>query len=237
MESTTNTTGVIGNLNQPLQSALFVPMESVKDKSATQGHRFARLIKRGENSKLASSVAIEVPILRMDYTFIQGNAVLAAYVQDALQSAQDNYLKGRSIAGVAQVQYDELTLEKLAEFIAQDAATGGGIGQLSEERIGNWFDNDGARDLLIVALADKLGVSETATPEEVKKLEQIANSTRDQLKKLASKKPVVFEERVKVALNKALDIVDTGDMMSSRLRDKLNLPNVAAIDICEALGM
>jgi len=132
------------------------------------------------------------------------------------------------------VQYSELTLQAL-EQVATSENEANGIGQLSEERIKGWFESS-LRDMWIVALADKLGISEDASEADVKRLEQIANQTRDNLAKLASRKPVSFDERVRNALNKALSFADAEDTFAPRLVAKLNQA-VGADDMLANLGM
>lgn len=236
---TTNTTttmqqdaGNHGNLTQPLQSAVFIPMDDTKKHKLAAGNRWCKLIKKGENSKLGKSLAVEIPALTQAVadSYMQ-QAGIAAAVHEYLEELQNIYIKSRAIAGAASIQYGELTPENVAAAIA---ASGEALGQLSAERITNWFEND-ARELLIVALADRLGLSDTATDADVKRLEQIANQTRDNLAKLSSRKPVVFDERVKQALNWALDVTDSGDNLTTRMRDKLNAA-VGQEDMLAALG-
>jgi hypothetical protein len=222
-----------GTLATPLQSAAFVPMDSIKGKSLSAGNRWCKLIKKGENSRLPESLAVEVPSFSHSLASLEQYPALVDYLQASMDSLINSLVKARAEAGALSINYAELAIEKLAEFAAAENASNG-IGHMSEERIKSWFEND-ARELLLVALADRLGVSETATAQDVTRLEQIANQTRDNLAKLSSKKPVQFDERVKNALNWALDVTDTGDTFTVRMRDKLNA-KVDAIDLGAALG-
>lgn len=232
--TTVTTVDGAGNLTQPLQSAVFIPMDSSRGKAVAAGNRWCKLIKKGENSKLGQSVAVEVPALRasqLDSYMAQG--AIADAVLEYVQSLQDAYIKSRAVAGAASIQYSELTPELLGVFLATSEESGR-IGQLSVERITNWFTAE-ARELLIVALADRLGIADTATPQEVTKLEQLANQTRDNLAKLASKKPVQFDERVKAALLWALEVTDSGDSITPRLVEKLTA-KVSDSDMLASLG-
>jgi len=228
----TNTNVTDTNLSQPLQSAVFIPMELSKSRKLSAGNRWCKLIKKGTNSKLPESVAVEVPAALNVADYMKQGAIAEA-VTEYLGNLQDSYIKSLAVAGVKEVKYSELNAEVLAHFLATSEDSGR-IGQLSSERITNWFESD-ARDLLIVALADRLGISESAGDAEVKRLEQIANQTRDNLAKLSSKKPVHFDARVLAALNWALDVTASGDNMTDRLRDKLNMP-VVEVDLGAALG-
>lgn len=233
METTFNN-NTHGNLTQPLQSAPFIPMEDSKGAELATGHRWCKLIKKGDNSKLAASVAVEIPAHLGSIDEAAKYDSLRDAMQAALVSVQDAYIKSRAVAGATGIQYSELTLANLATFAVEYNASEG-VGQLSEERIAKWFDAE-CRELYIVALAEHLGVTESATEQDVRKLEQLANSIRGNMVKLASRKPVMFDERVKKALNRALEITDTGDNMTARLRDKLNMA-VNADDFEAVLGL
>lgn len=216
-----------------LQSAAFVPMDSIKGKGINAGNRWLKLIKKGENSKLAASVAVEVPEVT-SLPDVSQHPAIASFLLAAYHQLENEAAKQVAIAGGLTLQYSSLSLANL-EAVAVALNESSGIGQLSEERIKSWFDAD-AREMVLVALADKLGVSETATDADIKRLEQVANQVRDNLAKLASRKPVQFDERVKKALNMALDVSDTGDNMTTRLRDKLNIA-VGSEDLLLNLGL
>jgi hypothetical protein len=235
----TNTTINHGTLAPLLQSAVARPLESIKGKVASAGYRFCRLIAKGENSTLAQSYAVEVPAI----TTAQMLQAASYPALAAVMKLQDGICKrelgttagsnaaGSNAAGSNVITYSTLSLDELARFAEEDT----NIGQLSEERIASWFESD-VREMLIVALAERLGITETATDSEIKRCEQIANQTRDNLKKLSSKKPVMFDERVKAALNWALDsAAASDDTMAARLKSKLNA-TVDAINLADSLG-
>lgn len=224
-----------GTLAQSLQSAVFIKMEDTKGKSVSSGHRWCKLIKKGENSKLAHSLAVEIPMLTgASLAAALNYPSISEYLLSSLEQLQAGYIKSRAEIGATGIQYSELSMDKLAEFAAQDNASNG-IGQISEERIKHWFDAE-LRDLWIVALANKLGIAEDATQDDVNRLEQIANQTRDNLAKLSSKKPVTFDARVKNALNAALSCALDEDTFAPRLVAKLNVA-VNDNDMLASLGM
>lgn len=96
------------------------------------------------------------------------------------------------------------------------------ISPIAEDEIVAWFDAN-SRALLLAALADRLGIGETGSPADFLRLEQIADQQRDGLKTiLSSEEPIIIEERVKNALNWALEVTDCGDSMTMRLKEKLS---------------
>jgi len=226
-----------GTLAPVLSSALVVPMDSIKGKQASAGHRFCKLIAKGKNSKLAASVAVEVPDVSLPSAAqLAEFPAVADYIRAAMEGLQAATVKSLVVSGASTVQFSDLSLAKLA-ITASALNESSGAGQLSEAGIKSWFDSE-ARELVIVALADKLGISESANDADVKRLEQIANQLRDNLAKLSSKKPVQFDERVRNALNMALDVVGTDDSngMVERLQGKLNQA-VSDDDLLVSLGM
>jgi len=220
--NTTNANTVpADNLTTVLHSAVAVPIDSVKGKTPAPGNRYCKLIKKGENSKLAESVAVEVP--DNSYYFgeiINSHPAIATYLQAAMKALKDGAIKALIVAGAKDVKYSELSLDKLNVFAASENEANGN-GHISSDRITAWFDAS-LRDLWIVALANKLGISDTATDADIKRLEQIANQTRDNLAKLSSKKPVMFDARIKNALNAALSCAAEDDNFALRIAAKLN---------------
>lgn len=233
LNAVNSATAAHGNLTQPLQSAAVVPMDSTKGKDTAQGNRWCKLIKKGENSKLAASVAVEIPAVENLPQGLEQYPAIMAHLVAAYQQLENEAVKAQIIAGAGIVQYSSLGLAQL-EAVAAASNEASGIGQLSEERIANWFDAE-CRDLYLVAIAERLGVADTATDADVKRCEQVANQTRDNLKKLSSKKPVMFDERVRKALLWALEVTDSGDSMTARLAEKLN-QKVDTVDMIAALG-
>jgi hypothetical protein len=213
-------------LAAPLRSALVVPMDSTKGKTASHGHRFAKLIAKGKNTKLTASSAVEVPCFKLPTpNELDSYPALREYLTGAFDGLVNSRTKELIVGGATIVQYSDLALSYLNSHAAA-LNESNGIGQLSEAGIKTWFDSD-AREIVIEALKAKIGISDSLadpiTEADVKRLEQIANQLRDNLAKLSSKKPVHFDERVRKALNMALEVSDIGDSMTARLLDKLNV--------------
>lgn len=232
--NTAVTAGAAQEISQVLQCATFFAMDKADNSKLHAGNRYCKLIKKGENSKLPQSLAIEVPMLTdaamNDWL---ANATIRASVLAHIEGLRDSWLKEQASNGNMTVQYADITVDAVAAHVLASARSGG-LGQLSEASIAQYFE-DNMREMLIVAFADRLGMSDTVSDAEVRKLEQLCNSTRDNLKKLASKKPVAFDERVRRALEWALDTTNTGDTMHTRLVAKLN-NQVSEDDMLAVLG-
>ena len=224
-----------------ISQAAFFPMADASEDLLANGMRYSKHIKKGENSKLVASVAISIPALSENA--VEAQAYLDAsglrdYLVSCVEKLQDGYIKSRAIAGAKVIEFSELNPAQLVAYLAS-SEEGEGIGQLSATRIQTWFDTK-CRDMYLVALADRLGISENATDAEIKRLEQIANQTRDNLAKLSSKKPVQLDTRVKAALEWALQVTsDSSDSsgLTGRLQAKLAQPIADDINLADMLGM
>ena len=217
-----------------LQSAHLIAIDAVTKSSINTGNRWCKLIKKGENSKLQASVAVEIPHrAQMQFT---GVPAVDAYLMEAYYQLENEAVKAQVIAGKRVIEYSCLNTANLAE-IATALQSTSGIGQLSEEAIKTWY-NASALDYVLVAIADRLGVSEQATQAELTKCNQVSNQILGNMVKLASRKPVTFDDKVKKALNMALDAVlavDSANSMATRLHSKLNA-TVTEQDMLDALG-
>lgn len=237
MLNATNTNTIpTDTLATALASAAFVPMDASSKLPLPEGYRWCKLIKKGENSKLPESLAVTVPVTTSITDYVAVPAI-ADYMLDCLHKLQDAAIKAKAEAGAKVVEFSVITPAALAEYLASDAS-GIRMGQLSSERIVQWF-NTSARDAVMVALANRLGLPDDASDADVKRLEQIANQMRDNLAKLASKKPVAFDDRVKSALNYGLDSIiamNADDTMATRLHEKLNA-TVSNDDLLASLGL
>ena len=226
-----------GTLAPSLGSAVSFQLADIKSRKPSTGHYFARFVAMGINKTLAESLAVELPLLGISsINEALKHESLVAVLQEALQRVAEAKVRKQLQEGSSLIQYSDLTVAQLATFAVENNV---GIGQLSEDAIATWF-TDSMLDMLLVALADKIGVSENATPGDLVKLEQIAEHAKGSFKKLASKKPVVFNDRDKAALNWMLDTAPMDDdTFAARLRGKLNapvLPAVEQINLADSLG-
>lgn len=215
--------------------ASFFPMAKAEADKLHAGNRYCKLIKKGENSLLPESLAIEVPELTdAELAEYLANPTVRLSVLGYVESLRDSWLKAQASVGVKTVQYSSINVANVASHL-NASVKAAGLGQLSEASISSYFE-DNMRDMLIVAFADRLGLGDNATDAQVKKLEQLCNQTRDNLKKLASRKQVVFDEKIRKALEWALSSTDAGDSMHVRLQQKLAVNTVTEEDVLSSLG-
>jgi hypothetical protein len=227
-------------LATPLVSARFILMANSGTAAIDAANRWSKHIRKGKNSKLASSVAVEIPAVNYSMVALQAYPAIVQYLNGAMQALENEAVRRVAVSSGCKgvFQYSELAIGKLAE-VAFSINESSGIGQLSEERITNWFNTSGARDYLLVAIAQRLSIPEECTDADVKKCEQTANQIAGNLAKLASRNPVVFDKRVHDALNWALRVVseaDSEDSFAVRLHEKLNMPAPEQIELTDSLG-
>ena len=234
METINNNTNSLPSdtLAPILQSAVFINLEQVKKASINTGNRFIRMVKKGKNSKLPETLFVEVPNI-MTIPALSGYPAITSYLLASYHELEKQAATERVIAGDSTFNYSNLSLSNL-ELVATRLNEATGNGHISEDRINTWFEAD-ARELLLVAISEWLGMGESVTDADVLKCEQIANQLKGNLAKLSSKKPVLFPIHIKNALNKALTVL-SGDDFASRLSEKLNV-SVNEEDMLLSLGM
>lgn len=138
------------------------------------------------------------------------------YLQSRLEDLQDSVIGEQVRNGASQIYDSKIGYEAMVEYLERTDET---IGKLSKEKIEAWFKSE-LVDTLTLALAEKLGVSETSTEEDHAKLERMLNAYAANFK-LFSAKEVLFDP-VKVSkLEEALKLASESPM-TVRMRAKLN---------------
>jgi hypothetical protein len=183
------------------------------------GARVAKIIQKGSNPDGTKRIsfameAVEITLPEV-LEWIAADSAIADAVVTYVQDLQDKCIRTRIEAGKGQVHTSDYDMNAVRTFLATSPTEG----RLSEDKIRAWFAVEVA-DTLMVAFADKLGISDTPTESETKKLEQIVAQYRDNMAKLAGRK-TVLPGVVRTNLEKALALVDTDSSIKERLQDKL----------------
>lgn len=205
----------------PYTVQLYIPGKSA---AANKDHRLATVGYKkpkdaGPDYKVPPTLCISVPKLAIDVT----PAILAAPLQKAWESLQSDLLRhlietqpatqrvGYSVNG------EEIGFTAVAAFLATQG------GRLDGDTIETWFDAN-VSDKLLLAFADKLGVTET-TPKDDPKYQQLNKAVTNQrtlLKKLAGPQ-TRYDETVTAGLLATLDKCSTDDdELATKLRARLN---------------
>ena len=135
---------------------------------------------------------------------VENAAKLAPYVSAFLQSVEDKIIKDAHVKGSLGFSDKFLSLDKILASL-DEAGQGN---RLNKEKIEAWFNSD-MQEPLIAAFAEKMGVSEVPTPEELEKLAEITGVYKAKFASLASGKTAYRKEEAEL-LQKALDVTEAG---------------------------
>ena len=143
-------------------------------------------------------------------------AELAPYLIGFLQGEQDKIVKKLHLQGMTLLSPKQYGLDAVVAAL-EAAGTGH---RLNKEQIEQWFNTE-MLEPLMVAFADKMGVSEQPTEAEEKKLETVLQVYRSKFGSLASGKTHYRKEDAE-SLQKALDITEaTSGVLGERFYVRL----------------
>lgn len=197
---------------------------------AFQNQRLIKVIYKSRNGVAAArgNVCASVPVL-VNEEITQSVTALMPHIRGLLASAQDGIAKERYEAGASSIGNDEISVASCIAYL--DAESSGS--RLSGDDIRAWFKSE-LQDVLMLAIAEKMQLSDTPSEEETKKVEQALNVYSDKLASLAGGK-TAFSEQVCDRLLNVLPLVDESDAMAMRLTKRLNDMKAAHNDVLFAL--
>lgn len=163
------------------------------------------------------SKAVSLPRLSDD-TVIDNITTLLPHVKQMLYKVQDSIIRERLDAGnnVALITAEEVNITAICEYLDNS----GESGRLTKESVGAWFDSSIA-DTLMIALADKLGVSDTPSDIESKQIEVIVTGFRDKIAALAGGK-TSYEPKLCESIKKCLVLAGNDDVLGNRFIARLD---------------
>jgi hypothetical protein len=154
---------------------------------------------RGETEKQA--MAVSVPLV--SFSDLESNFdLLKAMLLDTVIDTQDLLLRSLLEDGKTSVSDDQISISSIVAFYN---STGGTSGRLNGDQIKEWF-TDTLKDKLMLAFADKLGVPDSPSEEDNKKIEIACNVYRDKIAMFASPK-TKFDLETVGKLEKALALI------------------------------
>lgn len=185
--------------------------EVVKQRDAETGARFVTLKAHNESGRKAK--AVEIPLLLTAKIVERASnspqfaEVVAGLVSDYQARMVQKQLAGNiSTVYASSISLDALIVAYEAEQLVE--------GRISKDKIGAWFDAALA-DILTVKFADKLGISNSPSEQETKKLGQVISAYRDNFARLAAR-DVSLTAPQKQNLSAAL-VLAADDSMKQRL--------------------
>lgn len=195
--------GVDTNAFRPYDSQLPVPeldgFRTVKClyKVAKTGKNAGKAAAENSYIRVADSITLETVTSRI--------TELAPYVVSYLQEQEAQIIRKLHVSGMTLLSPRQYGLDRVLEVLEE-----AGLSQrLNKEQIEEWFTAEMA-DGLLVAFADKMGVTDTPTEAEAAKLTTIIGVYKGKFGSLASGKTHYREEEADMLL-KALEVTGAGD--------------------------
>lgn len=186
-----------------------------KSSKPYEGQRLAKITyktSRKTGIKEKDSVCVSIPKLEITTEELIS---LKPFLLNYLEGVQDTMIREAYEKGATSIHSDQIAVSAMLEWLDEDSKGG----RLTKEYIVEWF-NTSLADTLTVALADKLGIGDTPTESQVKKLEQMLAVYRDKFASLAGGK-TSFAADVAIKLQKALEFADTDDLIAQRFNTRL----------------
>jgi len=131
-------------------------------------------------------------------------AGLMPYLITYLQEEENKVVKAKHVAGATIIDPDTISLDSIIAALESSGTNN----RLNKERVEEWFAGS-MLESLMVAFADKMGLSDEPTQAELDKLEQITGVYKAKFASLASGKTSYRPEEAELML-KALDVTGAG---------------------------
>lgn len=192
------------------------PLASFTKDAEPEGMRLARLIYKGEGNV---SKGCYVPSLA--WANVSDKVASSSTIQDAilnmLEAKQNQLMKATDSNGRSPTAND-IGLDSIISLLEAEEEAAGESSRLTKAVIGSWFDAN-LSDVLTVAFADKLGVSDTPNDADIMRIKQAIAGYKGKLEMLAGGK-TSFDPAVITKLQEALSLGAIDDM-NRKLAKKL----------------
>lgn len=189
-----------------------------KKSVALEGQRLAKVLFKTTANVTApmASQAVSVPFLK-DEVVAENLLALTPHILCMLEDAQNEIIRAKLLetGGSCTVHDSEITAQCCIAYL-NEAAKGN---RLSKESIAAWFTQNVA-DVLSIAIADKLGMSDIPSDAEVKKLNKIVSDYSEKFQALAGSK-TVYSPEIAQKLVRALEVSGCEDRLAQQFTVKL----------------
>ena len=191
-----------------------VALSDIAKKAIPTEHRLVRIIRKAsaKDNNGMESQGLHLPVIAHPMEWLQHQTMMD-YVAQCLMDVQDKMIRAVTDNGRNIITDSDVSAEAMVEYLE---STDENIGRISKDKINQWFTAEMA-DTLMVAFADKLGVSDTPTADEEKKLAQACKGYQDVFATLAQKNPVI-DPKIGARLLTALDMIPAS-AFSVRIRN------------------
>lgn len=163
------------------------------------------------------SKCVSLPMIS-DQDIASNLLILTPHIATFLHGAQDKIIREilEERNSVSTVTTDSISIAAICEWLDGNDESG----RLTKESVATWF-KENVEEMLTVALADKLGVSETPTQAESDRIIATVEVFRSKVAALAGGK-TSYEPKICKSLISALELAPAGDALATRFTSRLN---------------
>ena len=167
-------------------------------------YKTPRMLPDGTTPEKKQNMCVSIP--RIGSISEAQMVALRVHVIGMLENAQDAIVRTRVEAGAASIADTELSIDSCIAWLDADSKGD----RLTKEYIIAWY-GEVLADILVVAIADKLGIGDAPNEAEAKKLEQRSNVYRDNFAMLAGGKTQFSADKAG-KLVKVLELVSEDEL-------------------------
>ena len=176
-------------------------------------------VNKATGKKLRENSYVRIPVKHLSEEHIVSRvAELAPFVLTWLQELEDKEIKLGHSRGLLSLHTEGLSLDKIIEKLEESNAGA----RLNKEKIAAWFNAE-MQEMLVVLIADKMGISDTPSVEQLAKLEQIVAAYREKYESLAGGKTNLGKEDCLAMIDVIKKCEADGTMLGSRFIVKLQI--------------
>ena len=195
-----------------------------KASKAFSGQRLAKVTYKTdkETGVKPASVCCSIPVASPSNEELQQ---FRPYILDWYMRQQDAIVRARHEEGAKTITDSDISCEAVAAWLAAESSGN----KLTKEFLLEWFATELA-DNLMLAIADKLHLSDTPAEGQTKQCNQMIAGYRDSFAALAGGKTAFTPQKAEKML-KALSLASAEDNTTIKLRDKLeHMTQVAELE-------
>lgn len=183
---------------------------------ALSGQRLAKATFKTdkETGKKPESKCVSIPAVT-DAEIQQHLSKLLPAFGRLLDETQDKIVREAISEGKTEVTTESVSIEACISFLNSEA-TGN---RLTKEFLETWFSNE-VEEVLTVAVADKMGIGDGATEQQIQQVEKTVGVYKKLIAGLSGSKSF-YNKEVRESVKKALNLVPN-DSLSVRLIEKLD---------------
>ncbi len=187
-----------------------------KNSKAFSGQRLSKvLFKAGKNvTEKKQSVCVSIPVFAINSDQMAESALLP-HINSMLQAAQDGIVRDAVEAGKLSVSDADISFAACISYL--DEAERGE--RMSKEAVTTWFDEVLA-DAISVAIADKMGFSDTPTEKQTAGLAASVAAYKEKFSSLAGGR-TSYAPDTAAKLAKTLELAQDAGEIGSKLKARL----------------